>query len=841
MDEKKQEIREKYQKRLDKDIGDLEVFSREHKDSTEKFNRLLDTLQKSQKSRAEKIALLELNRLINNLLKYMETNNITLQGSERKELTIITGSGFDPLAKKRMAEDLVYKIRKRCEKERELKSERKKRDKEIRQLADSRNSLFSWFGLTKYSLDYGTITLFSHRFLDKCLSLVRVNVNNWLGNVETSVREVMNSKYYILSNLEYNAIQKLLSLRVAVNKIVKMKQELSYDPARISEIMNEFTAIYIPVIRNSEVIETAIKKIIQKTEKTHGLWGDVMSLLDEPIVNNRPVKWDLQSRMTKSIFGMLLSYYTSRYGAVVTTLNQLMYLVDNDGTIESSVKILTPEAEKIEKEVRTKKESEKKNIEVRYKSLGKIIRKYLDNGQKYEEMILKRDAKNRYTIWVEEHKNNPMLKIKRLVEGFIKYFIEDINNGAAFKLHYDKNEFLNYFSDKEPLTKLTNKFSMDGFELVGSKLKDFTNQSLVSDKNSEQFIKTVVETEKPKISGLNFVRKVLLDIGNLSYSIANNLNEIIINYYRNKEIIDNKIMNNYNFYIDAQLHKTKQIKSPALFKKENISLKIFMETACSLAFHIAREVQYPSITAILTERDKLEEKLKNENMAAATEKEVAFEDEEIGLPESIDREGNDVESLFIDTLTGLKRKNYLDDVILQRTYDKRGRYTGELKRYLFLCEIFSLKSFNDRYNHDVGDKIVFSVARAFYDKVNAPGTHGDNIIIRYSGAELLGFIHDMTLTEAVDILGQVVKNIRSIQIEHEGEDIGQIPVAAAIYEERKNSAYLDNFSTVSRILTSVARKGVGAVGFIKKADYIVTKRDFDLSGIIDDELLGIIK
>ncbi len=841
MDDKKREIKEKYQKRLDKEIGGLEVFSQDHRESTEKFNRLLETLQKSQKSRTERIALVELKQLIDNLLKYMESNNITLRDSERKELTIITGSGFDPLAKKRMAEDLVHKIRKRCAREKELSSERKKSEKEIKQLVDSKKSFCSWFHLTKFSLDYGSITLLSHRFLDKNLSLIRININNWLGNVETSVSEIMDSKYYILSNLEYNAIQKLLSLRPVVNKIIKVKQELSYDPGRISEIMNEFAAIYIAVIKNSEVIEAAIKKIMRKIEKTHGLWGDLKSLLDEPIINNRSVKWNPQSRMTESILGMLLSYYTSRYGAVVTTLNQLMYLADTDGTIESGQKILTPKAEKIEKEVRSKKESEKKYREVRFKSLGKIVKQYLDNGRKFEDMILQSDAKNRYKMWIEEHKKNPLLKIKRLVEGFIKYFIESINDVPAFKLHYDKNEFLNYFSQRESLTKLTAKYTMDGFELVGSKLRDFTSQSLVTGNDSERFIKTVVETEKPKISGLNFVRKVLLDIGNQSYSIANALNEIIINYYRNKEIVDDKIMNNYNFYIDAQLQRSRQNKSPVLFKKESISLKTFMESACSFAFHIAREVQHPGITAILTEKEKLEETLKDEKMAAAMGEEELAGEGEIGVDSDIDREENVAESLYTDTLTGLKRKNYLDDVILQRSYDKKGRYTGELKRFIFICEIFSLVNFNDRYSHDTGDKIVFSVARAFYDKVNAPGTHKDNIIIRYSGAELVGFIHEVTLTGAVDILGQVVKNIISIQVDHEGEDIGQIPVAAAVYEERKNSAYLDNFSTVSRILTSVARKGTGTVGFIKKSEYIVTKRDFDMSGILDDDLLGVIK
>ena len=833
MDKKKQEIKNNYQKRLDEQIGGVEVFSKDHKVSAQKFNRLLDTMQKTQKNKAEKMAILGLKQITDELLKFLGQNNLTLSESEKRELTVITGSGFDPIVKKRMAEDLAHKSRKRCEKEKEFKFEKKKNEKEIKQLLSSKNIISKWFQLTKFAFEFSTISIISHRFLDSCISTVRSRIHVWLNNIEISIGDVLDNKYYILSNMEYNSLQKLLSLRGPVNKILNLPRENSYDPKSMSGAMNEFSKIYVTIIKNSDIIETAIKKIMKTGDKKHGLWGDIKNILDEPINNNRPIKWTKYNRMTQSILGMLLSYHTARRGIIIRSIIQVMYLVDTDGAIESNKKILTEKAVEVEKEKRTKMDSEKEDVENRFDNLGIIIKKHLKNGLTYEDMLYKTEGKTRYKSWVEEHEKNPLIRIKRLVEIFIKYIIENINKSTGFKLDYDKNEFINYFSDHSDLIKLTTQYNMIGFELVGSKIKDFTSQSFIPDKDPDSFIKLIIETEKPKISGYNFIRKVLLDIGNKSYQVADKLNKIILDYYRNREIINNNTMRNYNFYINAQLKRSKQINAPAMFKKESISLRAFLEAGCSLAFHIARIVHHPGIDAILAERDQLGEELKKDDQPELIGEDIAGSKENEEVEDELDQ-------MYNDTLTGLKRKSYFDEVLMRQSYDSRGIYRGKLKRFIFLAEIFSLKGFNDKYSHEIGDKIVLSFARSFYDRI-IHDSHKENIIIRYSGAEILGFIHDVSLTGAVEMVSRAVKNIMKIRIEHKGDDTGQIPVSAAIYEERGHTDFLDNFSNVSRILSTVAREGVGSIGFIKKADYVVSKRDYNSMGIIDKGILAVIK
>ena len=98
---------------------------------------------------------------------------------------------------------------------------------------------------------------------------------------------------------------------------------------------------------------------------------------------------------------------------------------------------------------------------------------------------------------------------------------------------------------------------------------------------------------------------------------------------------------------------------------------------------------------------------------------------------------DELNQMYNDTLTGLKRKSYFDEVLMQQSYDSRGIYNGKLKRFIFLAEIFNLKGFNDKYSRDIGDEIVLSVARSFYDKINTHGTHKDNIINTHKDNMLL--------------------------------------------------------------------------------------------------------
>jgi len=66
-------------------------------------------------------------------------------------------------------------------------------------------------------------------------------------------------------------------------------------------------------------------------------------------------------------------------------------------------------------------------------------------GPYFEERIFKAEAKNRYNELMSNIKNKPLLRIIRLVDGYIKYFLDTILNADDFIIDYDNVEFLNYF------------------------------------------------------------------------------------------------------------------------------------------------------------------------------------------------------------------------------------------------------------------------------------------------------------------------------------------------------------------------------------------------------------
>ena len=843
MDNKKEQIRQNLQKRLDEAVPGLEVFSEAHHDSIEKFGRLLEKMKEEQKSGTEKVALMQLQNLVDSLTSYLDKHGFMMTDAETRELTVITGSGFDIPVKKRMAEDLIHKIKNRCEKDRRRKISEENRRSEIEELRRSGPGIMGWIRLTLFGMEYGTITPVSHRLKNSTVLFLKNQVNDWFSSVERAVREVLDSEYYIFSNLEYNVLQKLLELRESLDAIQTMPYRASYSSEEISRQMDSFSSVYISLVMNSEAIEKAFKKVLAKLKKQHGLWGSLKSLLDEPIHNNRPVTITGADRISRTILGVLLSYYTVREKVLVQTFNQVMYLSGTDGIIESGRKKLSNEAVRIEKETREKKNTEKKIMVDSFRALERIIEYFLPMGASAEKMIMKVELSGQYERALEEHRTNPLLRMKRLLELFIRYFIEDIRMGSEFILNYDGEDFRNYFSIRPEITEIAEKFSLMEFGLTGSKLKDFLsigdNSGIMSDVIMDILVSPDAEITEPR-PGFSWGRSVIGLISERSYSLAGRLGELISHYYNNKEIISDNTIYNYDFFAGARLYSSKMIKSPSAFKRGSISLKEFLETACSLAFHIASELGHPGIEAMRREQNSVKEKLGR----LMSGDDIAIEPVPEGYlpdPEDNERVVEELNRVFVDTLTGLKRKEYYEEVILRQQYDEEGRYNEDISRFIFMCEIFGLKELNQLYGHTIGDEIVLAVVNRINEHVRFHGSHRNNAVIRYGGTVYMGFLHSITLTEAVDHVRDMVRGINRIIIERDGNPIGQIKVAAAVYEERKNTAHETNLQTVRSIISRIHQEGHGRMGFIKKADYIVTLRDFDSRGNINEEIITFVE
>jgi len=829
-------IKDEMQRRLDKSFPGMEMNSPEHRESIDKFNRLLDVLKGQQRSNAEKLAVMELQKLVDSLLLYLERNEAIITEAEKKELMVITGSGFDALVKKRMAEDLIHKIKNRVDRDKKLKIEEDRRESEIQELLNNRPGLLNWIRLTRFALSFGTLTTFSHRFRHSCLSLLRNEVNSWIDAIDKALGKLLDNEYYLFSNLEYNVLQTMLGLKNAIEDLRKIPLDESYNPAELSRPMDGFANMYISVIRNADIIENAVRKMVGRHKQEHGLWGFIKNLLDEPIQNGKPVFQTQNDRMTRTIMGVLLSYYTARERVIIRSLNQIMYLTGSEGKVDSGKKYLSSHAMDMEKERRNHHDSEMEVTRERKRLLDRITDVFVPAGKNFEESMLKIEKTSQFEKCLAEHRKNSLIRMRHLVEYFIKYFIEDINQGDDFVLLYDRNSYTGYFSHHADITQVAKNYTLVSFDLVGTKLKEFTGivnrAEILSEKPMEQIMSGDAAIDS--IPGVPFVREVLHRIGERSYMLGSRFSDLLAYYNSRKEIHNENVVENYDFFINARMTRGRNCRAPMAFGRDSISLQEFIEAACSLSYFIAWELRSEGVEALLKEQKHLAGILKEKEGSAK---------QAVTTIDVVDNEdlAGELDHMYIDTLTGFRKSEYLNDVIIPRDYDEKGQYRVLAPRSLFMLEIFGLKEINAMYGHDVGDKVVLAVTRALTEHVNAASMSKDNIIIRMTGSEYLGFIHDVSLTGAVDAIQRIVKGIASVVIQHGDTELEDIPVMAAVYEERPTSSFAMNSDVVRRILNIVSRKGVNMVGFIKKPDYIVMPRDFDSRGNLDESLITIVE
>jgi diguanylate cyclase (GGDEF)-like protein len=689
-----------------------------------------------------------------------------------------------------------------------------------------------------FAIEYGTITVFTHRLRDRTLSFLKKDVLEWLLPLEKVIKEALDSEYYLFSNLEYNALRSFLHLRETMEAIVAIPPASSHEAREISGPMDSFTSAYAAIKTNHETIEYAFRKLSGRIKGEHGLMGFLKNILDEPLYNNRPLCISSSERMGRTIQGVLFSYYSVRKRVLVKTLNQVMYVTGCDGKIESDRKILTPGAVASEKHNREKKNSEKKIMVDSFRGLERIMDYFLPMGKDVEAVLLKMETGSKYGKILEEHESNPLVRIKRLVEIFIKYFIEDMKLEDEFTLSYDGREFGNYFTIRPEIRDMAAAYNLVDFGLVASRLREFLS---LAGKYPQDLMDSMLEGERsaPAISPeLNSGRSVLMKISEKSYAIANRLAELISYYYNHREIVHQDVLHNYDFFTNARLKRSRHVKSPAAFKRSYITLREFLETSCAIAFHISDLLRHPGIGALRGEQRVVKDKLS----LLMGEDEIVVEplqDQGDSDPENNERIVQELDRMYVDTLTGLKRRQYYEEIILKQQHSDSGKYEGLKSRFLFMCEIFGLKELNERFGHTAGDEIVLAAVSRIDEHVRFPGSHGSNSVIRYAGGVYLGFLHDLNMMEAVDRMREMVRSISMIIIERDGAVIGQIRTAAAIYEERRGSDHYLNMDVLKGMVSHIYRNGSGRVGFIKKPDYIVSRRDFDSRDNLNDDIIAL--
>jgi diguanylate cyclase (GGDEF)-like protein len=315
------------------------------------------------------------------------------------------------------------------------------------------------------------------------------------------------------------------------------------------------------------------------------------------------------------------------------------------------------------------------------------------------------------------------------------------------------------------------------------------------------------------------------------------INELISFYTSQKELINENLEKNYDFFLNAILKRNNRVKLYRIFREEEINLKGFLEMTCSMGFHISRLLRNPALKALVEEKESLialVEKFKadgNDHRGEGHEFRMLEDDESIV---------QDIDRIYRDTLTGLWRKEYLHDQVMQRLYDSKENYRMDTPRFVYMCDISGFDRFNSVYGHETTDKLLVQVTRKIKDEIYSQGKHEDDILLRENAGIFFGYLNNTSLMECVDRFAKISIDVKGIYIRSGDMDIGKIVINFGVYEERKGSNILRNIEIARNLLFYAGSEENKNIAFIKDPHFVIRERDFDRMGDLKEGLITIV-
>ncbi len=797
-------------------INEVGTYSSEHIGHIGKMNSLLDSMKNSGKS-SEKRVYSSFKETVDSFNKYLESNGMELSAYENDKMTAILSSNFDHLVKKRMVEDLIHKIRERIADDKRRQKEEARKAREIEEIKTSVSGIVKWIRLTRFAINYGTITIFSHRLKNQSLNNIKVRAYRSYYPIEKELKSILDDSYHFLSTMEYNSIAALYDLGTALEKVAAIGAAPSFDTTDIFEEISDFSAVYISVLCNASYIEKGLKKIYRDRKPKHGFWGYVWALLDRPVMNNKPVTYTDQESYSKTILGTLKSYYTAFYKAPAVTLNQVMYIAGSDGKIVSDRKVYTPEArQKVESEAKTVKET-KGAGENRLRELENLAGRFLEMGGEYFERLFKLKSGSSYTAWLKESEKRPFFRLMKVTESYSRHMLDIITDPENTVVEHDNDLKKNYFSEFPELLKAIEIFNRFLNDIEGSKAREATNFIIPVNEPSLDFISDLMRNSvatsitKPAEG----IKPILVELSSHAYNLALRFNDLIntftlegkgsgVTFYRTFDYYKNSVV----------LHP--RINSTALaIDSREVLLSDFLEVSCSVAVYIASILCHHGIDAIKREIEIIREK----GISVSGEQETSSSSDVPDITQ-------DLYETYTDSITGLKKSQYLEDIILPKYYDENNCLSTMNERCIFCMFLANLPVLNERYGSDAGDQIFRSTISMLNGELQSSGNE-DDVAFRSDGGIVFGFINNMNLSQAVDKLIKVLHGIGDMGNSDESP-INEDPVVNfGIIKERLDAEISVSMDMVKRVMMCGYDGLVSRIMFPKNPGTVIDSRTLD--------------
>lgn len=812
-------------------INEVGAYSSEHRSYMEKFNRLLKELDHGTSSDSKR-NYLSFKETIDSFEKYISANNIVLNRNEEERLAVITGSGLNSLAKKRMAEDLIHKIRDRHSRELSSKADEQKKDQEIALLKKSPAGFVNWLRLTGFALEYGSITLLTHRVRASVFNLIKIRLNACFREVEAELLRILDDYYVYLSTLEYNSLIKLCELSAPLDRIAAIPARVSYTAAEIKNSIRDLARVYIYIFNNSHYIEKGLKKIYKDRKAPHGFWGDIGTIIDKPLFNNKPVRYGKVEYMSKSIGGALFSCYSIIYKVRVVTLNQLMYLADEKGILNDQVKHLSLKAlEKIEQEEKHSKKEESRSRS-RFSELQNLTERFPSMGDEIAERIFQYGARAQLKLWRKEGELRPFYKMMKVLDGYSRFFLDVLTDSKGLILVYDEKPYENYFDRFPVLVKSLEGFNQYIRDLEGGKGKEIYNIKVPDNMERELFIRSLSDPEDktPLMEGSRSIKETLGEISSGCYNLCLRFNDIINTFNRSGRVEKDDQLAGYDFFRNARVSHPRLAGLEVVLGRKEVSLEDILEGGCAIALYVASFLNHYGIEAIRSEVKNLKEEM----IALSGEDELqsAASDED-----SHEEFKDDLTKVYTDTLTGFKRPEYFDDFISPEHYDSNLCYRHDKPRSVFCAEPLNLVHINRKYGREEGDRVYREFTAIVSRHLGASG-NVHNVAIRHDAGMISGYINDLPYMEAVDLLGSMVYDLKSVYAGDNESGRSEFIVNFGIYPERKGTNAHYNLSVAKKIMMQGVDGRSGHVTFLRNQNRIISENDFDRMGHLDEDYLS---
>jgi len=288
-------------------------------------------------------------------------------------------------------------------------------------------------------------------------------------------------------------------------------------------------------------------------------------------------------------------------------------------------------------------------------------------------------------------------------------------------------------------------------------------------------------------------------------------------------------MDSYDYAADSTI-RCQRIKSlESLLSKRDVSLMDFLEAGCSMAYYFADFLGNSGIRAMLQEMENLKRELDNNDETSGDANE-----DFAGKDAAVD----DMEVLYNDSLTGLRKWVYFDDFILPVYYDSNNRYNGDVPRFVFCCEISNLTEINRASGNDTGDIVFREFASAVNSAISSRG--GENMALRGAGGMITGFMTGITQTEAAENLHKILGVIKMLTVKNPAGIPIEIIFNAGVYREWKGSDVYRNIEIAKKIMLQLNDGIDSHVGFLRNQDYVVTDQDIDRKGYLRESLISVL-